>query len=96
MEPTDLGLVQAFPNPMRVRTEIRLRLTAGEHVTLDVVDLAGRRIRSLADDQWLDAGVHAYGWDGRDVSGSRAPGGVYLIAVRAGNRFAVRKLALID
>ena len=72
----------ATPNPFNPQTTIGFRVHAGGPVWLDVLDLRGRRERSL----WhgvLEAGDHAVTWDGRNDTGSHLPSGVYLVQLRA-------------
>jgi hypothetical protein len=59
-------------------------------VRLEVIDIAGRRVRTIA------AGPHGAGrytatWDLRTAQGQRAARGVYLLRLRAGADQAVRK-----
>jgi hypothetical protein len=63
-------------------------------VRVDVYDLLGRRVRSLAERD-LPAGVTVLPWDGRDQSGSRVGRGVYFARLVAGPRqLTVRVLVL--
>jgi hypothetical protein len=75
------GLAGA-PNPFRAATTVRFRLPAAARATVDVFDVAGRRVRRLADGP-REAGVHEEVWDGRDAAGRPAAGGVYLVVIRA-------------
>ena len=45
-------------------------------VSVDVFDVRGRRVRSLATPAKLRAGEHTFQWDGRDAGARRAPAGV--------------------
>jgi flagellar hook assembly protein FlgD len=47
-----------------------------------VFDISGRRVRTLADDA-LDAGVHAFAWDGRTAGGDAVAAGVYFAKLHA-------------
>ena len=61
-------------------------LTRPGRVVVDVNDLAGRRVRGLAD-EWREAGEQAVSWDGRDASGRDTPAGLYIIRLEsAGER----------
>jgi hypothetical protein len=74
--PTRLELSPASPNPFVSTTLIRFGLPRDGHVTLEVFDLLGRRVRRLADGERV-AGEHAIRWDGRDDDGSRLGAGLY-------------------
>ena len=55
---------------------MRVDLPEEQAVRLDVFDLQGRRVRTIADRR-LPAGASVLGWDGRDASGVRLARGVY-------------------
>jgi flagellar hook assembly protein FlgD len=52
-----------------------------DRITLDVVDIAGRKIRTIHDG-YLDAGSHQLWWDGRMDNGARVPSGIYWYRAR--------------
>lgn len=62
--PTVVGLRFAFPHPTLV--------------DVHVVNVAGRRVRTLACGE-LCAGEHACFWDGFDDAGERCPAGGYVL-----------------
>jgi hypothetical protein len=59
--------------PVRIALEGLAPADGAERATLDVLDLSGRRVRSIAGD--ARAGIV---WDGRNASGVPLPAGVYL------------------
>src|SRR5207247_790106 len=50
------------PNPCLAGATVAFALPFAQRVTADVLDLAGRRVRSLADGTFA-AGPHALAWD---------------------------------
>ncbi|TMQ70351.1 MAG: hypothetical protein E6K80_08820, partial [Candidatus Eisenbacteria bacterium] len=73
----------ASPNPFQSRVAFSLRVAAAGEVDVDVLDLAGRRLRVL------HRGVEKPGelrleWNGRDERGRSVAAGVYFAAARAG------------
>lgn len=82
------------PNPFNPATVIRFELPDDSQVTLEILDLAGRRVRVLAD-AVLSAGPHAIRWDGRDASGRGVASGVYFYRLDAGARHATGRMALV-
>lgn len=68
--------IEASPNPFNPRTLIRLELAREGHLSVEIVDVRGRRVRSLADG-FRNAGETRLEWNGRDASGVPAPSGVY-------------------
>jgi hypothetical protein len=69
-------LLQNSPNPFTASTRIGFTLPQGGRVKLNVYDVAGRRMRTLADHE-LPAGRHDLVWDGRDDGGRRVAAGNY-------------------
>jgi subtilisin family serine protease len=70
------ALVRASPNPTTGSVAIRFALPAEGWARLDLYDVAGRRVRTLAEGA-LSAGPHIVQWDGRDEHGGTLPSGVY-------------------
>jgi len=81
-------------NPARVSAAIAFGLPRATHVRLDVYDIVGRRVRSIAD-RTLDAGMHSRQWDGRDGAGVAVVSGIYFVVLRAENETLRHKLTLI-
>jgi hypothetical protein len=71
------------PNPFLDGTTLRFRLPIGSRARVVVYDIAGQRIRALADGTWRP-GVHRVVWDGRDEAGRKAAAGVYFIRLETG------------
>ena len=82
------------PNPFRDRTEIRYDLSAAGTLSLRVVDVAGRLVRTLVDGT-RDAGAHSMIWDGIDDGGRPSPAGVYFVRLRAQGSTIERTLILL-
>lgn len=75
------------------QTALLVDLPAPAPVRIDLFDLAGRRVRGLAD-RTLPAGATVIAWDGREHGGARARPGVYFARLVApGIERTVRVLA---
>jgi hypothetical protein len=61
----------------------------------DVIDLLGRKVRTLVDEPEFSAGSHVLSWDGRDESGTAAHAGMYFVIARAGSETRVAKLVQV-
>jgi FlgD Ig-like domain/Phage tail sheath protein subtilisin-like domain/Phage tail sheath C-terminal domain len=83
------------PNPAAVRTLLSFDLPRTEQVTLRILDVAGRSVRTLAAGEPMVAGPHDRAWDGRDDTGAIVPAGVYLVRLQAGERALTRRVALV-
>ena len=77
------GLAQNMPNPFNPKTTIAFALTEPGDVTLEVYDVAGRRVVTLLD-RHMDAGAHRAHWDGMTSEGERAASGFYFNTLSAG------------
>jgi len=86
----------ARPNPSRAGTTLSLSLPRPQRVTAEVFGIDGRRVRSLADDVALTAGVHTLAWDGRDTGGERVKSGIYLVRVQADDGSATSKATILE
>ena len=84
-----------WPNPVRGQARFIISLEKTEHVRLEVIDLAGRLIRTLVN-QDLSSGSHEVSWDGRDERGQRVRAGVYLTTARAGNRISTVRVCTLE
>ena len=75
-----------FPNPSSSgRVSITLGLTdkSSDSVSLEIYDMAGRRIRTLLNES-LGSAPRSVAWDGRNAFGERVAAGVYFL--RLSNR----------
>jgi hypothetical protein len=89
---TELGRVA--PNPFRGFTTVHFALQQAMPVKLDVYDVSGRRIRSLARGV-LPAGPQIASWDGNDDDGFSLASGFYVIRMEAGGRVESRQVRLV-
>lgn len=78
-----VALGPVHPNPSRDAASARLTLSLPRFVQAAVVDLAGRRVRTLASGTYT--GTLALAWDGRDEAGRAVAPGAYRLAVTAGS-----------
>ena len=81
------------PNPFRGRAEIRYSLAAPCRASVQVCDLAGRVVKTLANGQ-QQPGRYSVAWDGRDARGRGLANGVYFLKLSAGDYRQTEKLVL--
>lgn len=74
---TELTL-QVSPNPLQSRSTISFNLAENGHVLLEVYNLAGQKLRVLADDI-TNSGMHSVYWDGQDQADRAVPNGMYIL-----------------
>ena len=88
-------LDQNYPNPFNPTTTIAYYLSEHAPVTLEVYDLRGRLVASLANAREQTSGYHAVEWNGRDTGGKAAASGVYFYRLKAGALVQAKKMILM-
>jgi len=88
-----VALRAAWPNPFAATTTLAYALARDARVRLEVVDVSGRRVRTLADGIEA-AGAHATTWDGRTERGDVASPGVYMVRLAAAGEVRTGKVLL--
>ncbi len=92
--PDAFYLSPCYPNPFNMETRIRFALQRPTHVTIQIYNLLGMRVRTLVDG-YLSAGHKITIWDGRDDSGFDVSSGVYFCRMVAGDFAETGKLVLM-
>ena len=92
--PRELALALASANPGRGGATLRYSLPQAGVVRLVIYDLAGREVRVLANGR-LEADDYRARWDGRNETGQRVSGGMYVVRLEAEGRALVRRVVLL-
>jgi len=93
--PRSFGLRQNVPNPFNPTTTIAYDVPAGGgRVTIEVFDVAGRRVTMLVDGHETE-GRRSVTWDGTDASGHTLGSGVYFYRMTASGIEETRKMPLL-
>jgi cytochrome c peroxidase len=92
--PTDFTLGQNYPNPFNPTTHFSLNLALRTHVSLTIFNIIGQRVKTLVDD-YMDAGVHTFTWDGTNDKGEVVSSGVYLYRVMVAGNVVTKKMILM-
>ena len=87
--PNEYTLSQNFPNPFNPNTTIRFEMDIPGHVNLEVFDIRGARVATLANDQ-LASGLHEVTFDA-----SRLASGTYIYRLSISGGTQSRKMLLI-
>ncbi len=75
--PDEFYLGDAYPNPFNASTMIEFGLPDAGHVSLEVYNILGQKIMTLADGHY-EAGYHTIQWNGTDENGRAVASGIYL------------------
>jgi hypothetical protein len=89
--PTQFTLAQNYPNPFNPSTSIVFGLPNTGQVTIDIYNLQGAHVRSLATGTFA-AGYQTVTWDGRDNSGQSVSAGTYLYRLQAEGLALTKKM----
>lgn len=89
-----LAVTSVVPNPFQTTTKITFTIARASRIELDLFDLNGNLLRSLA------AGPHTPGtysvvWDGKGELDVPLTSGTYVIRLRAGGAIASEKVSLV-
>jgi hypothetical protein len=82
-----------YPNPFNPVTKVNFVMPEAGLVTVDVLDLQGRVVRTLISEH-VGAGPASAIWDGTDSDGRQVASGTYMARVRFGDRIATHKMTL--
>lgn len=86
--------VTAYPNPSAGNITFRFEMTSQGTVHLEIYDLQGRKVRTLAQHRRFSRGMQELNWDGADDGGQRLCGGIYFYQMVAGGRIASGKMII--
>lgn len=92
--PAGVTLRGNHPNPFNPQTTISFALPRAMNVSLDVVSLTGRRVRSLVQGS-LEAGGHEVFWNGTDQQGRAVSSGIYLVRLVTEDGTRTGKMLLV-
>jgi hypothetical protein len=95
MEPL-VGMTPALGQnyPFNPETSIPYELVDGAHVTLEIYNSLGQRVRTLVNAE-QPRGSYQIAWDGRDVGGRAVSSGIYLARMTAGGFNDTRRMVLL-
>ncbi|MBN2357090.1 right-handed parallel beta-helix repeat-containing protein [candidate division KSB1 bacterium] len=94
-KPEFTRIIQAYPNPFNPETRIQYTLAENANVTLRVMDVTGRTVQTIIQNQQQLAGGYSVHWNGKDDSGCMASSGTYLLVLKAGDIYKTQKVMLV-
>ncbi len=87
--PSHFALHPAYPNPFNATTIIKYDLPKSADVKIEIFDILGRRVATLADGR-EEAGSHQVVWNGSSVSS-----GIYFYCLKATDFSEIKKMTLL-
>ncbi|MEZ4747322.1 MAG: T9SS type A sorting domain-containing protein [Calditrichia bacterium] len=91
----EFELHRNIPNPFNNTTLIQFLLSQNRQIKLKILDLTGREVKTLINNQLMTTGKHEITWDGTNNVGKEVSSGVYLYELTDGRFRSVKKLLLI-
>jgi hypothetical protein len=85
----EFRLLQNYPNPFNPSTIIKYQIPIPSWVTLNVLDLLGRELATLVNEE-KQPGTYTVQFDGRELAS-----GVYFYRLHAGNFIETKKIVLL-
>ena len=73
---------------------ISLTISQSQKVLIQIFDVTGRLIETLADVQ-MEAGTHQLVWNARDEEGNKVIAEIYFLKMQTGNYSETRKLVVV-
>jgi len=92
--PTEYGLSQNYPNPFNPTTLIEFALPEAADVTLEIYNLLGQKVRTLANGH-MPAGYFNVVWDGLDNNGKTLSSGTYIYQFKSADRIFTKKMVFM-
>ena len=87
--PVAFSVAQNTPNPFNPTTTINFTLVREGQVSIDVFNVAGQKVATLANDV-MTAGSHSVSWDANGIAA-----GVYFYTVKSGDYSKTMKMTLL-
>jgi predicted outer membrane repeat protein len=97
LQETGITVGDVYPNPVRGSSTLRYVLTESQPkpVTIRVIDISGRLIRTLKSNAGETPGEYEVTWDGTGQNNLSQPSGVYYFQVRIGDQVMKRRVILL-
>ena len=90
----EFRLLDNFPNPFNLSTQINYILPGKTDVQITLVDLLGREVMTIVrKDQ--NAGCHSFVWNGKNQLGQIVPSGLYLYQIKTAGFVECKKMLLL-
>ena len=93
--PAGFAFKENYPNPFNPSTTITFAVPAQAPVTLEIYNVLGQRVRTLADSKIYEAGIQSEVWDGKDDHGLIVPSGTYLSRLLTPDGVFTRKMLMM-
>ena len=87
-------LLKNYPNPFNPETTISFILQKDSHVSLDIYNIRGQKVKSLVSD-FKTSGNHQVIWRGTDENGLSVSNGIYFYKMQTRDFTATKRMLLL-
>lgn len=95
LKPKSFVLERAFPNPFNPTTNISFALPKDSKVSLKIFNIIGQEVRTLVNNETLNASFYSFQWDGKDNLGNSVAAGIYFVKVTANEYAETQKITFL-
>ncbi len=74
---------------------IHCQMISAGHISVEVLNIAGRRVARVATDRPVEAGSNLVLWNGRSHRGTKVPSGRYLVRITAAGQSGIRQQMMV-
>jgi hypothetical protein len=92
--PKAFSLSQNYPNPFNPVTVIAYELPKAGHVTLEVINVIGQKVKTLVD-KYQGIGSYSTLWNSTNYNGDSVANGIYFYRIKSGDFIMTKKMLLI-
>ena len=93
--PDQYVLKQNYPNPFNPSTTIEFYLPIRKQISIEIYNSAGQKVKTLINNEELDAGTHTVVWDGTNDAGVKVASGMYIYTMKYGNFKQSKRMMLV-
>ncbi|MGH7741924.1 MAG: FlgD immunoglobulin-like domain containing protein, partial [Candidatus Eiseniibacteriota bacterium] len=84
-----------YPSPVHEHSTLSFSTSVAGRLSVEILDLAGRRVRQLSSESQAPAGMHHFEFDGRDGDAQRLGAGVYFYRIIAAEGMRTNRFVII-
>jgi hypothetical protein len=96
LRPGSFRVDKIFPNPFNPGTTIKYTLDDSKLLSISILDLQGRTVKTLTRNMRFDAGSYTVYWDGSSTDGKQISSGVYVAKIESKTENQVHKILKLD
>jgi hypothetical protein len=93
--PAEFTLGENYPNPFNPSTTITFSVPQQSSVSLEIFNILGQKVRTLAENNVYEGGVQSEIWDGKNDEGIMVPSGTYFSRLTTPGGVFMRKMMLL-